>query len=301
MERVKADLEEGGVSTGVCGPRVRTVTACQGSEVCPSGCIDTYALALDISERYFGRELPHKFKFGVTGCRNNCLKAEENDLGVKGGYRVSWDGEACTRCGVCVKACREGAISLVEGTIRLEEDKCTSCGRCLKSCPADAWKGEPGYLLSFGGMFGNRIARGKQILPLIRDTDTLFRAADAALAFFDRHARPGERFREAVDRAGWDAFEQAVQERCAMPEDRPEYRIDETVDITDVVCPVTFAKAKAALDGLEEGRILSIRMNDGEPVRNVPRSIKDEGHQILRLVDNSDGTYSLIARKAGDA
>jgi TusA-related sulfurtransferase len=72
------------------------------------------------------------------------------------------------------------------------------------------------------------------------------------------------------------------------------------VDITDVVCPVTFAKAKAALDELEEGRILSIRMNDGEPVRNVPRSIKDEGHQILRLVDNADGTYSLIARKIGE-
>ncbi|MFR0781422.1 MAG: hypothetical protein ACLSHP_00200 [Coprococcus sp.] len=28
--------------------------------------------------------LPHKFKFGVTGCQNNCLKAEENDVGIKG-------------------------------------------------------------------------------------------------------------------------------------------------------------------------------------------------------------------------
>jgi dissimilatory sulfite reductase (desulfoviridin) alpha/beta subunit len=61
-ESVKARLEMGGVNTGVCGPRVRTVTACQGAEICPSGCIETYGLAKEISARYFGRELPHKFK-----------------------------------------------------------------------------------------------------------------------------------------------------------------------------------------------------------------------------------------------
>lgn len=76
LEEVKAELAKGGVKPGVCGPRVRTVTACQGKEICPSGCIDTYTLAKELDARYFGRELPHKFKFGVTGCQNNCLKAE---------------------------------------------------------------------------------------------------------------------------------------------------------------------------------------------------------------------------------
>lgn len=78
------------------------------------------------------------------------------------------------------------------------------------------------------------------------------------------------------------------------------YEIDETVDITDVVCPVTFVKAKVALEELDEGQILSIHMNDGEPVQNVPRSIKEEGHQILKLLKNEDDTYDLIVRKAGD-
>ena len=76
-----------------------------------------------------------------------------------------------------------------------------------------------------------------------------------------------------------------------------EYNITDTVDITDVVCPVTFVKAKVALEELDDGEILSIRMNDGEPVQNVPRSIKEEGHQILKLIDNEDGTYNLIVRK----
>lgn len=77
-------------------------------------------------------------------------------------------------------------------------------------------------------------------------------------------------------------------------------KADETVDITDVVCPVTFVKAKVALEELDDGQILSIHMNDGEPVQNVPRSIKDEGHKILKLTDNEDGTYDLLVRKVGD-
>ena len=79
-----------------------------------------------------------------------------------------------------------------------------------------------------------------------------------------------------------------------------EFNIDETVDITDVVCPTTFVKEKVALEELDEGQILSIRMNDGEPVQNVPRSIKEEGHQVLKLLNNEDGTYELIVRKVGD-
>ena len=72
-----------------------------------------------------------------------------------------------------------------------------------------------------------------------------------------------------------------------------DYTITDTVDITDVVCPVTFVKAKVALEELDDGDILAVRMNDGEPVQNVPRSFKDDGHQVLQLDDNNDGTYTL--------
>lgn len=74
-------------------------------------------------------------------------------------------------------------------------------------------------------------------------------------------------------------------------------KADDLVDITTVVCPMTFVKAKAALEELEIGQILEIRMNDGEPVQNVPRSMKEEGQQVLKLSPNEDGTYSLFVRK----
>lgn len=79
-----------------------------------------------------------------------------------------------------------------------------------------------------------------------------------------------------------------------------DFKIDDNVDITDVVCPTTFVKAKVALEELDDGQILAVKMNDGEPVQNVPRSIKEEGHQILKLINNEDGTYTLIVKKVGD-
>lgn len=210
LAEVKEALAKGGVKTGVCGPRVRTVTACQGSEICPSGCIDTYTLAKELDERYFGRELPHKFKFGVTGCQNNCLKAEENDVGIKGGMEIEYVESACISCGVCIKACRTGALSLVDGKVVLDASKCNNCARCVKSCPTDAWKGTPGYIVSFGGTFGNFVYKGEELVPIIKDKETLFRVTDAAIEYFEQNAKPSERFRKTLERLGDDGLREAV-------------------------------------------------------------------------------------------
>ncbi|MDR2394033.1 MAG: sulfurtransferase TusA family protein [Treponema sp.] len=81
-----------------------------------------------------------------------------------------------------------------------------------------------------------------------------------------------------------------------LMEDPP---IDATVDITTVVCPVTFVKTKVALEELEDGQVLEVRLNQGEPIQNVPQSLKDEGHKILKVSQNEDGTYRLLVIKGG--
>ncbi len=212
IEEVKEELAKGGCKPGVCGPRVRTVTACQGNKICPSGNIDAYDIAKKINDRYFGRELPHKFKFGVTGCQNNCLKAEENDVGIKGALNVKWLQEKCISCGVCEKACRINAITLEDGKVNVDYSKCTYCGRCAKSCPTDAWEAESAYILSFGGTFGNSISKGFSPLPLITSKEQLFKVADAAIQFFDDYGNPSERFKFSIDRVGRDVFIKKMEE-----------------------------------------------------------------------------------------
>ncbi len=52
---------------------------------------------------------------------------------------VKIDDEKCTGCGLCVGACAEGAIQLVDGKARLVSDiYCDGLGACLGECPVDA-------------------------------------------------------------------------------------------------------------------------------------------------------------------
>ena len=132
-----------------------TITACQGSAVCPSGNIDSYDIAKKLDERYFARELPHKFKFGVTGCQNNCLKAEENDVGIKGASIVEWEEQPASTVG-SVRAAVD-AISTVDGIV-LDEEKCNNCWTLVQTPVPDRCmeKVTPAFEVSFGGLFGNR-------------------------------------------------------------------------------------------------------------------------------------------------
>ncbi|MDR2397552.1 MAG: 4Fe-4S binding protein [Spirochaetaceae bacterium] len=215
IEAVKQELATVGLQPGACGPRVRTVTACQGSQICSSSLIETTELAQELDARYFGQELPHKFKIGITGCRNNCLKAEENDLGVKGGLFPEWQGSTCTYCGLCEAVCPAKAIIVHEASLTLNTPVCEYCGKCVKSCPSDAWQGRKGYLLSFGGMFGNTIKPGMHLIPMLFEKDQVFTAADTTLKFFAAYAHSGERLGKTLSRVGPEILQKKLKEALA--------------------------------------------------------------------------------------
>ena len=54
---------------------------------------------------------------------------------------ISIDQDKCNGCGLCISACHEGAIELVNGTAKLVSDEyCDGLGDCLPQCPKDAIK-----------------------------------------------------------------------------------------------------------------------------------------------------------------
>ena len=52
---------------------------------------------------------------------------------------ITIDKDRCNGCGLCAKACHEGAIGMVEGKAALlREDYCDGLGDCLPACPTGA-------------------------------------------------------------------------------------------------------------------------------------------------------------------
>ena len=73
----------------------------------------------------------------------------------------------------------------------------------------------------------------------------------------------------------------------------------QTIDLRGISCPTNFVKAKLALEMIDEGETVEFLLDDGEPVKNVPRSLKGEGHKLLGLKE-TDGYYILTMEKVGE-
>ena len=71
------------------------------------------------------------------------------------------------------------------------------------------------------------------------------------------------------------------------------------VDITGEVCPMTYVRAKLKLEALAPGELLEVLLAGDEPLRNVPRSAREEGHEVVSLQPLAGGAWRLLLRKKG--
>lgn len=110
------------------------------------------------------------------------------------------------------------------------------------------------------------------VLALLAAVDGLYRSMDNSLRF------PAEASPEAS----------AAAEAPISVFDR---------DYRGVVCPMNFAKVKLDLEAMRPGERLAVLLDDGEPIRNVPRSVEREGHKILEQVRAGDA-WSVLIEKA---
>ena len=76
------------------------------------------------------------------------------------------------------------------------------------------------------------------------------------------------------------------------------------LDITGDICPMTFVKTKLFIERLQSGEELEVRLKGAEPLANVPRSVRDHGHEVLSLepedaaAGDSAAPHRLVIRKA---
>ncbi len=67
------------------------------------------------------------------------------------------------------------------------------------------------------------------------------------------------------------------------------------LDLKGTLCPLNYVKAKLFLENLESGTILEILLDEGEPMNNVPKSLENDGHQILKK-EKLKGFYRILVK-----
>ena len=205
-----------GLIFGGTGAKVRPVTACKGT-TCVYGNFDTQELAREIHEKYYlgwgDVKLPHKFKIGVGGCPNSCIKPSLNDFGIEGHKAPIFDSDACRGCKSCAieKACPSKAASVVDGKLVINSEKCLTCGVCMGKCPfkAISHESETLYRIYIGGTWGkstrmgtplSRLVTRKEVLPILEKT----------MLWFKENGLSKERLGKAIDRIGIEKAEAEI-------------------------------------------------------------------------------------------
>ncbi len=211
LESAQLALSQAGVEMGASGPRVRVIVACPGEATCKWGVIDTKKIAKELDRRFFYKEAPSKFKMAVTGCANNCTKANENDIGVRGAIEPDWVASSCCDCQLCLSLCPAKAIVRDEtgsnGTreyhYSVDKESCINCTACTQHCPGEAWVvGRQGYTLFIGGTMG-KIPRFATVLKkLVESEEELYDLIEKTLTCYRTHGRKKERFGHTIDRIG---------------------------------------------------------------------------------------------------
>ena len=216
IPEAEAFMAERGLYFGGTGAKVRPITACKGT-TCVYGNIDTQALAKVIYDKFYigmrDVKLPHKFKIGVGGCPNSCMKPSLNDVGVEGCRAFSFDSELCRGCKKCAVAesCPTKAVSVVNGKAVIDTSKCTSCGICVGKCPFGAVPKEAASIcrIFVGGTWGKTQRMGT-LLNSVYSADEVPTVIEKVLLWYKENGYVKERLGATVDRIGTDALEAAI-------------------------------------------------------------------------------------------
>jgi TusA-related sulfurtransferase len=70
------------------------------------------------------------------------------------------------------------------------------------------------------------------------------------------------------------------------------------LDVTKEHCPMTFVKTKIELNKLQAGDVLNVKLMEGEPLQNVPRSATEQGFKVLSVKETeTPGIYNVEIEK----
>ena len=188
LDKLVKDLEKNNTPLGAEKAEIVNVTACPGTERCRYAMVDSIGLGRLLDEKFFGRDMPVKFRIAVSSCPNSCVSEKLNEIGITGVVRPYRIPGTCTGCGTCVQYCREKAIVIRNGVIVLDDDKCFHCGMCIESCPFQIIKSDPpAFHITIGGKRGRHPRVGYHVVT-VKSPETVIKVIDLIVKWVYRKA-----------------------------------------------------------------------------------------------------------------
>lgn len=69
------------------------------------------------------------------------------------------------------------------------------------------------------------------------------------------------------------------------------------IDLRGIACPMNFVQAKFELSKIARDDLLELILDDGGPIKNVPRSLKSEGHDVSTPIAYDDDSWIITVKK----
>jgi len=76
-----------------------------------------------------------------------------------------------------------------------------------------------------------------------------------------------------------------------------QIKIDRELDLKGEVCPFTFVKSKLIIEQMEPGQVLRVLLDYKPSAENVPKSMKEEGQEVIKVNQIGDNLWEVIVRK----
>jgi TusA-related sulfurtransferase len=73
---------------------------------------------------------------------------------------------------------------------------------------------------------------------------------------------------------------------------------DKELNLQGEVCPYTFVKSKLALEVMQPGQVLRVIVDNDESAANVPRSMQNEGHNVLGVTKLNNKDWQIVVQKS---
>ena len=248
------EINRNGWDLGGAGAAMRTGVSCVGPARCEHSCYDTLELHHKVLSHFAGDvhrpSYNYKFKFKFSGCPNDCSNSIfRSDLAVIGMWRdaIQIDTEAMktwiAKNGLdflvnnVINRCPSRALSLVDGTLQIDNSNCVHCMHCINVMTEALSPGrERGLAILLGGKNTLKVGAmgGTMLIPFFKmeneeDIDRFIALAETIIEWWSENGFDHERIGETIERVSLKQFLDGVGieasvDMVARPRSNPYYK-----------------------------------------------------------------------------